>query len=376
MTIATALGLLALAAGLVLLLMRGTFWWPRVPPAIREPARWPSVCAIVPARDEAALIEQSMASLLRQDYAGAFSVVLVDDHSSDGTAEIADRLDGNGHFRIVRAPPLPLGWTGKLSAMNRGVQEAGNAELILFTDADIWHHPTNLREMVARLERENRDLISLMVRLHCESISERLLIPAFVFFFAMLYPFRWVRDSRRKTAAAAGGCMLIRRRALDRIGGIAAVKGALIDDCALARAVKDTGGSLRLDLTNAATSIRPYPSLGSIWNMVARSAFAQLHYSPSLLAGTTIGLAIIYLLPPLLLVADIDVARWLGLAGWAMMSLAYLPMVRFYRQSPVWVILLPVTTLIYLGATIASAWRHYRGRGGSWKGRVEWRSVR
>jgi hopene-associated glycosyltransferase HpnB len=375
-SIAVALGLLSLAAWLVLLLMRGTFWWPRVPPAIREPARWPSVCAIVPARDEAALIEQSMASLLGQDYPGAFSVVLVDDHSSDGTAEIADRLQGSSHLRIVRAPPLPLGWTGKLSAMNRGVQEAGNAELILFTDADIWHHPTNLREMVARLERENRDLLSLMVKLHCESIFERLLIPAFVFFFAMLYPFRWVRDSRRKTAAAAGGCMLIRSRALERIGGIAAIKGALIDDCALARAVKDTGGSLRLDLTNAAASIRPYPSLGSIWNMIVRSAFAQLRYSPSLLAGTIIGMAIIYLLPPVLLVTDVYVARWLGLAGWAITSLAYVPMVRFYRQSPVWAILLPVTTLIYLGATIASAWRHYRGHGGSWKGRVEWRSVR
>jgi hopene-associated glycosyltransferase HpnB len=260
--------------------------------------------------------------------------------------------------------------------MNRGVQEAGNAELILFTDADIRHHATNLREMVARLERENRDLVSLMVKLHCESIGERLLIPAFVFFFAMLYPFRWVRDSSRKTAAAAGGCMLIRRRALERVGGIAAIKNALIDDCALARAVKDSGGSLRLDLTNSTASIRPYRSLGSICNMVARSAFAQLRYSPSLLAGTIVGMAIIFVLPPLLLAADVAVARWLGAAGWAMMSLAYLPMVRFYGQSPIWAILLPVTTLIYLGATIASAWRHYRGRGGSWKGRVEWRSVR
>lgn len=376
MTVATALGLISLAASLVLLLMRGTFWWPRVPPAIREPVRWPSVCAIVPARDEAALIEQSMASLLRQDYPGAFSVVLVDDHSSDGTPDIVNRLPGSDHLRIVGAPPLPLGWSGKLSAMNRGVQEAGNAELILFTDADILHHPTNLREMAARLERENRDLVSLMVKLHCQSTGERLLIPAFVFFFAMLYPFRWVRDSSRKTAAAAGGCMLIRARALERIGGIAAIKSASIDDCALARAVKDTGGSLRLDLTNATASIRPYPSLGSIWNMVARNAFAQLRYSPSLLAGTVIGMAIVYLLPPVLLVADIDVARWLGAAGWALMSLSYLPTVRFYRLSPVWAILLPVTTLIYLGATIASAWQHYRGRGGLWKGRVEWRSVR
>jgi len=375
-TIAIALGLLSLAAWLALLLLRGAFWWPRVPPAIREPARWPSVCAVLPARDEAALIERSMTSLLRQDYPGAFSVVLVDDHSSDGTAEIASRLPGGNRLRIVRAPPLPLGWTGKLSAMNRGVEEAGNAELILFTDADICHHQTNLREMAARLERENRDLVSVMVKLHCRSIAERLLIPAFVFFFAMYYPFRWVRQSRRKTAAAAGGCVLIRRRALERIGGIAAIKSALIDDCALARAVKDGGGSLRLDLTDVTESIRPYASLGAIWNMIARSAFAHLRYSLWVVAATVVGMAVIYVVPPLLLIADIDVARWLGAAGWALMTLAYLPMLRFYRQSPAWAILLPVTTLIYLGATIASAWRRYRGRGGSWKGRVEWRSAR
>lgn len=376
MTVAVALGLLSLAAWLVLLLMRGSFWWPRVPPVPREPARWPSVCAVLPARDEAAVIEQSMSSLLRQDYPGAFTVVLVDDHSSDGTAAIASRLPGKDRLRIVRAPPLPVGWTGKLSAMNRGVQEAGNAELILFTDADICHHPTNLREMAARLERENRDLVSLMVKLHCQSMFERLLIPAFVFFFAMIYPFRWVRDSRRKTAAAAGGCLLIRRRALERIGGIAAIKGALIDDCALARAVKASGGRLRLDLTDAAASIRPYPSFGSIWNMIARSGFAQFRYSPSLLAVSMIGMVMIYLVPPLLLAAGADAARWLGAVGWGTMTLAYLPMVRFYRQSPFWAALLPVTTLIYVGATIASAWRYYRGRGGSWKGRVEWRSVR
>ncbi len=376
MTVAAAMGLLTLAICLVLLFGRGLFWWPCLPVPVGEPTRWPSVVVIVPAHDEAAVIERAIGSLLRQDYPGDFSIVLVDDHSSDGTSAIARRLDTDGRLRIVDAPPLPHGWTGKLSAMNRGVAEAGAAELILFTDADIVHHPTNLRELIARLEAEKRDLVSLMVRLHCDSIAEHLLLPAFVFFFAMLYPFAWVGDPRRKTAAAAGGCMLIRRETLERIGGIAVIKGELIDDCALARTVKESGGSIRLDLTDGTASIRPYPSVTSTWDMIARCAFAQLRYSPALLVGTIIGMALTYMAPPALLLFTKDGAAWFGAAAWVLMTVAYLPMVRFYRLSPLWAPLLPVTALIYLGATIASAWRHYRGHGGSWKGRVEWRSVR
>lgn len=376
MSVSVAIGAVSLAIWLALLFARGLFWWPRLPGRAPEPARWPSVVAVVPARDEAEIIERSIGSLLRQDYPGEFSVVLVDDHSGDGTADIARRLPGADRLRIVAAPPLPHGWTGKLSAINRGVQEIGDAEVILFTDADIAHHPTNLREVVARLEAERRDLVSLMVKLHCNSLAERLLIPAFVFLFAMLYPFAWVGDPRAKAAAAAGGCMLIRRAALERIGGIAAIKGELIDDCALARAVKGSGGSIRLDLTHDTKSIRPYPSIASIWNMIARSAFTQLRYSPALLAGTVLGMAAAYLAPPVLLLFGGGSAAWLGGAGWLLMTAAYAPMVRFYRLSPAWAASLPVTALIYLGATIASAWRHYRGRGGSWKGRVEWRSAR
>ena len=375
MSVAAAIGLLALLIWIVLLVGRGLFWWPRLPEASPPPARWPPVVAIVPARDEAEVIERSVGSLLRQDYAGDFAIVLVDDHSSDGTADIARRLPGAGRLRIVAAPPLPRGWTGKLSAMNRGLAEAGDAELVLFTDADVVHSPADLRALVARLDDKKRDLVSLMVKLHCDSIAERLLIPAFVFFFAMLYPFAWVADRRRKTAAAAGGCMLIRRTGLERIGGLAAIKGELIDDCALARAVKNSGGSIRLDLTREAESIRPYPSLASIWNMIARSAFTQLHYSPALLIGTVIAMALTYLAPPVLLVFG-GGAAWLGAAAWVAMTIAYMPMVLFYGLSPLWAPLLPATALIYLGATIASAWRHYRGRGGSWKGRVEWRSAR
>jgi hopene-associated glycosyltransferase HpnB len=375
MNIAAAIGLLALLIWIVLLLGRGLFWWPRLPEASPPPARWPSVVAIVPARDEAEVIERSIGSLLRQDYAGDFAIVLVDDHSSDGTGPIAQRLDAGGRLRVVAAPPLQRGWTGKVSAMNRGVAEAGDAELVLFTDADIVHRPADLSELVARLEDKKRDLVSLMVKLHCDSAAERLLIPAFVFFFAMLYPFAWVADKRRKTAAAAGGCMLIRRTALERIGGLAAIKGELIDDCALARAVKNSGGAIRLDLTEAAESIRSYPSPASIWNMIARSAFTQLRYSPAFLTGTVVAMALTFLAPPVLLVFG-GGAAWLGAAAWVAMTIAYMPTVLFYGLSPVWAPLLPATALIYLGATIASAWRHYRGRGGSWKGRVEWRNAR
>jgi hopene-associated glycosyltransferase HpnB len=376
MSVAFALAVAALAIWLGLLLARGGFWLPRLPPSSPAPARWPSVVAVVPARDEAATIARSIGSLLAQDYPGDFAIVLVDDASSDGTATIAQALTGAARLRIVAAPPLPPGWTGKLSALNRGVAEAGEAELLLFTDADIAHHPGNLRQLVARLEAERLDLASLMVKLHCASLAERLLIPAFVFFFAMLYPFAWANDPRRGTAAAAGGCILIRRTALERIGGIAAIKGELIDDCAMARAVKRSGGAIHLDLTDATHSMRPYPSLASIWNMIARTAYNQLHYSPLLLAGTVLGLALTFLVPPLLFLFGRGGAAWLGAVVWLLMSAAYLPMVRFYRLAPAWCLALPAAALIYLGATVASAWRHYRGRGGSWKGRVEWRSAR
>ncbi|HXE16192.1 MAG TPA: glycosyltransferase [Stellaceae bacterium] len=376
MSAAVILGIVALAVWLGLILARGRFFVPRLPAAAPAPAHWPAIVAVVPARDEAAVIARAVGSLLAQDYPGDFSIVLVDDHSGDGTAEIARGLAGaDAKLRIVAAPPLPHGWTGKLWAMNRGVEEAGEAALILFTDADIAHHPANLRQLAARLEHERRDLVSLMVRLHCDSLAERLLIPAFVFFFAMLYPFAWVADPRRRTAAAAGGCMLIRRAALDRIGGVAAIKSALIDDCALARAVKDSGGAIRLDLTRLTTSIRPYPRLADIWNMIARSAYTQLRYSPALLAGTVAFMALVYVVPPLLLAVG-GTAAWLGAAAWLAMSLAYLPMALFYGLSPLWAVALPLTALIYLGATIASAWRHFRGRGGAWKGRVEWRNAR
>jgi hopene-associated glycosyltransferase HpnB len=372
---------LSLAVWLYLLLGRGFFWLARLPAPARPPERWPSVVAVVPARNEREVVDAALSSLLRQDYRGRFSVVLVDDHSTDGTAELARnaarRLGESERLAVVAARALPPGWTGKLWALAEGVryvQERGDPpELFLFTDADIAHHPTNLAELVARLEVEGRDLASLMVLLRCQSWAERFLIPAFVFFFAMLYPFGWVSDPRRRTAAAAGGCILLRRAAYERIGGLAQIRSALIDDCALARAVKQTGGSLWLGLTDNTRSLRAYPGIAEIWRMVARTAYAQLAYSPLLLAATVLGLAVTYLVPPALVLAGGMMAAMAG-AAWAAMALAYLPMVRLYRLSPFWAPLLPAVSLVYLAATIDSARRHWRGQGGVWKGRVAWRS--
>jgi hopene-associated glycosyltransferase HpnB len=225
---------------------------------------------------------------------------------------------------------------------------------------------------VARLQAEQRDLVSLMVKLHCESFAEKFLIPPFVFFFALLYPFAWSNDPRKSTAAAAGGCILIRRSAYERIGGYAAIKGELIDDCALAREVK-RGGAIWLGLTQATESLRLYPRIADIWNMVARTAYTQLNYSPLLLAGTVLGLVVTYLAPVLLVLAG-GRAALLGLIAWAIMAGTYAPMLRFYCRSLLWAPLLPAVASVYLAATIASAWRHWRGHGGEWKGRVQWQS--
>jgi hopene-associated glycosyltransferase HpnB len=377
---ALALAALSLAAWLYLLFGRGFFWRPYEGAPAPPPVRWPSVVAIVPARNEAAVVGRSLGSLLAQRYAGEFRIVLVDDHSTDGTAEAARAAaaaaGAEGRLAVESAPPLPAGWTGKLWAMAAGVEAAerrgDGPELYLFTDADIVHAPTNLAGLVARAEAERRDLVSEMVLLRCRSPAERFLIPAFVFFFAMLYPFGWSNDPRRGTAAAAGGSMLLRRSAYRRIGGLAAIRGALIDDCALAKAVKLSGGATWLGLTREAESVRPYPAIADVWRMVARTAYAQLRYSPLLLAGTVLGLAVTYLAPVALLFAG-GAAAWLAGAAWAAMTLAYLPMVRFYRLSPLRAPLLPAAASVYLAATVDSARRYWRGAGGEWKGRVEWR---
>jgi hopene-associated glycosyltransferase HpnB len=347
------LGIAVVAVWLGLLLLRGGFWLMREEEA--TPSDGPSVAAVVPARNEADVVAKAIGSLERQRYEGPFRIVLVDDNSSDGTGSVTGE-----RLTVVSGAPLAAGWTGKLWAVSQGIRQAGDADYLLLTDADIVHAPGNLAALVGRAERGGYDLVSYMATLHCESLAERALIPAFVFFFFLLYPPAWGRG-------AAGGCMLIRRAALERTGGIAAIRGELIDDCALAAAVRKTGGKVWLGLSRDTVSIRPYETFAEIGRMISRSAFTQLRHSAWLLAGTVAGLALTYLAPPVMAIGG----SWCGAAAWAMMSAAYLPALRFYRRSPLWAPLLPLVALFYMGATVDSAVEYWRGRGGVWKGRVQ-----
>jgi hopene-associated glycosyltransferase HpnB len=365
--------LLPVAIWLYLLAGRGMFWMMQdrddrdQPPA---PPAWPSVVAVVPARNEADVIAQTLASLLAQDYPGAFRVVLVDDQSDDGTAEAAREASGIDRVTVVSGAPRPAGWTGKLWAVRQGVSAAGMPDYLWLTDADIAHAPDNLSRLVARAEANKFVLTSLMAKLHCQRWYERYLIPAFVFFFAMLYPFRWVNDPRKKTAAAAGGCMLVRREVLERAGDIGAIRSEIIDDCALARVLK-TQGPIWLGLTERATSVRPYRGMADIRAMIARSAFAQLGYSSLALAGTVAGLIVVYAAPPLFALFAHDSAQASGILAWAAMALAFQPILNFYRLSPLWGLALPLIGAVYAVFTFDSALQHWRGRGGMWKGRAQ-----
>ncbi|SOY67874.1 glycosyltransferase [Cupriavidus taiwanensis] len=372
---AMALSLLSLAIWAVLLFGRAGFWRARKPPAAPAPAHWPEVVAIIPARDEADVIGSAVAAVLGQRYPGPLALVVVDDHSTDGTADIARAAaatTARPHaLTVIGARELPAGWSGKVWAQSEGLAAADRiapqARYVWLTDADIRHGPGVLAALVARAESERRDLVSLMVRLRCVSAWERLVVPAFVFFFAKLYPFARVRDPRSRVAAAAGGCMLASRAALARIGGFAAIRGELIDDCSLAARIKP-GGAIRLDLADDSVSLRPYDGWRSLWDMIARSAYTQLRYSPLRLAGAVAGMALTYLVPPVL---ALGWRLWPAWLAWAAMALAYLPMLREYRQ-PWWLApLLPVTALFYLGATIDSARRYRLRRGGQWKGRSQ-----
>jgi hopene-associated glycosyltransferase HpnB len=363
-----------------LLVGRGKFWAMRERDDVDEPQQqpevWPSVVVVVPARDEADVIARSIGSLLAQDYPGSFRIVLVNDRSSDGTADVACRAvlasDGD-RLEIVKGRERPAGWAGKVWAMRQGLAralETNAPDYLLFTDADIAHTPDNLRKLVLRAERRRLVLVSLMAKLHCESFAEKLLIPAFVFFFAMLFPFRWSNDPARKIAVAAGGCMLMRRDALLAAGGLETIARDIIDDCALARVMKSQG-PIWLGLTRRAVSIRPYGGMGEIGRMVARSAYAQLGYSPALLCGTVFGMVIVYAAPPLLACFAHGPARIMAAAAWLLMAIAYQPMLRFYRLSPIWGLLLPTTGACYTVFTMDSAIQHWRGRGGMWKGRAQ-----
>jgi hopene-associated glycosyltransferase HpnB len=376
--IAAALGVVALAAWVYLLTMRGGFWLADVTDADDMPApeTWPAVTAVVPARDEADVIDASIGSLLVQDYPGAFKVILVDDASSDGTATAAraeaDRLGAAERLEVLTGAALPAGWTGKLWAVNQGVgrAEEGAPKYLWLTDADIAHDPDNLRRLVARAEGGRYVLTSLMAKLHCETWAEKLLIPAFVLFFQMVYPFRQVNDPRDKLAGAAGGCMLADREALAHAGGIAAIRTAVIDDCALG-AIMKAQGRIWLGLTQRARSIRPYETLGQVGRMVSRSAYAQLGYSPWALAGTLLGLALIYLAPPTLALGGPPLARILGAAAWLAMAVCFQPMLRFYARSPLWGLALPLIGALYAAFTLQSAIQVWQGKGGMWKGRAQ-----
>jgi hopene-associated glycosyltransferase HpnB len=373
---ATIIGGVAAAAWIYLLAFRGRFW--RVDITVRPTAPVPrrNVVAVIPARDEAPVIGRALASLFAQAHAGSLQVIVVDDHSSDGTADVARAAAaaaGCGQrLTVIAARPLPAGWTGKLWAMREGIAaaRARDPDYLLLTDADIVHGPHELAGLIARAETGGYDLVSLMVRLNCHSLWERLLIPAFVFFFFKLYPPRWVADRTSRTAAAAGGCMLVRPPVLDRIGGIDSIRGEIIDDCALARRIK-AGGAVWLGPTAGTHSIREYHSWRPIWDMVARCAFAQLRYSAALLALMAMGMAMLYLAPPVLLLSNNLVAMLLGGGAWLAMAVAFVPILRLYK-CPIWFgLLLPLIAAFYMAATIASAVQFWRGRGGSWKGRVQ-----
>ena len=361
--------LFALLAWVWLLAFRGRFW--QSGPELDRPGTMisaPEVAIIVPARNEAAQIDATLRSILAQEYAGKFQVLLVDDGSTDGTAEVARAIADPRLHVITGAVRLP-GWSGKLWAVAQAISAAPpSATLLLLTDADITHRPGHLAALVATAEARKLDLVSEMVALNCESFAERALVPAFVYFFQLLYPFAWVNDRRKSAAAAAGGTMLVRRTALERIGGISAVKNALIDDVALASAIKP-GGGIWLGHAVEARSIRPYPDVRSIWEMIARTAYVQLQYSPILLLGTVIGLSLIFLVPPFETLCGTGLSRIGGATAWILMAWSFVPTLRRFGLSIFWGIALPLIAAFYLAATIGSAIDHHSGRGVRWKGR-------
>ncbi|MGZ5850549.1 MAG: glycosyltransferase [Methyloceanibacter sp.] len=380
MTPSLIIAALALGVWIYLALFRGGFWLAHDREDRDRPVPtyddWQSVVAIIPARNEALALPRTLLSLSAQNYPGRFSIVVVDDDSSDGTGAIARQLAAtlDREVTVFHGEPLPPGWTGKVWAMQQGIAHAEMMEhvpdYLLLTDADIEYSPDAVARLVARAKASRTVLTSLMVKLNCESLAERALIPAFVYFFQMLYPFAWVNRRGARTAAAAGGCMLVDRRALARAGGIAKIRSALIDDCALARLLK-AEGPIWLGLSRDVLSLRTYPRFADIRRMVARSAYAELNYSPVLLLGTALGMVLTYLAAPILAIFAPFPANAVAAVAWALMMLTFLPILRFYRVSELWAVAFPLIAAVYLGFTLDSAYQHWRGRGGTWKGRSQ-----
>lgn len=372
------LSIVSLLIWVVLTFFRGGFWQlsafdDDVLPH-KELTSPPRVVAIVPARNEADAIAHTVESLAAQIYAGELRIYVVDDHSEDGTADVVrEAMRAERRATILQADSLPSGWTGKIWALQQGVAKADTVapDYYWFTDADIVHAPDTLQRLVSRAEAEQRDLVSLMVLLHARSFAERLLIPAFLYFFLKLYVPRWIADPKYRAAGAAGGCVLLREAALQHIGGLTAIRGEVIDDCALARAVKRCGGKIWMGLTRKSISLRAYTTFGEVRDMIARTAFTQLGYSPWLLLGTLVGMLLTYIVPVVLALQSRPPVWQIALGAWVLMTLTYLPTVRFYRLSPLWATFLPVAAAFYSYATWVSAVRYWMGRGGQWKGRSQ-----
>jgi hopene-associated glycosyltransferase HpnB len=371
------LAAISLAIWIVLTFFRGAFWQlhrfddDNAPPAPLQ--NWPRITAVVPARNEAETIARVIESLAAQDYPGEFHIIVVDDHSDDQTAALAAKNHNAARVTILAAAPLKPGWTGKLWALQQGIEHAAHLSPDYFwlTDADIVHTPDTLRRLVTRAEKQSLDLTSLMVLLQANTLPERLLIPPFLYFFLKLYPPRRIAAPKTQTAGAAGGCVLLRSTALARIGSLSAIRNEIIDDCSLARAVKRTGGAIWMGLTRKSASLRSYKTFAEIRDLIARTAFTQLRYSPLLLLGTLLGMALTYLVPVVLTFHPQPLVWRLSLLAWILMTITYLPTVRFYRLSAFWALLLPLAAAFYSYSTWVSAFRYWLGHGGQWKGRAQ-----
>jgi len=375
--LATSVATLTAVTWSYLALARGSFWRTKSakPDTSGKVGFSGGVVAVVPARNEAELIGPVLTSLLNQRM--AMPVVLVDDESTDGTADVARRASEKAGkadaLIVIQSKPLPAGWTGKLWSMKQGIERARalNLPWLLLADADVLHGPETVANLGLIASHGPYDLVSFMVKLHCESLPEKLLIPAFVYFFFMLYPPAWIRDTRGSTAGAAGGCMLVRAETLERAGGLESIRGAVIDDCSLARLLKRHDGRLWMGLTDQSQSLRRYETFSDVEHMISRTAFNQLKHSSFLLLCTIAGMVITYLAPPLLLLTRSRPAIFMGAAAWATMTITYSTIVRYYRLNPAWALTLPLAALFYLGATMHSAVKYWNGSGGDWKGRVQ-----